>query len=871
MRPYLLPALLCIFIFGCSIRALGQRIANDTLDFPSSFSTGEYETEELLSVTTILAIASPADGSDLVFLAEREGRISVVTDLDEGTVSNTPFLDISSSVTTDLENGLLGLAFHPLYETNGYFYLFYTTRASGLPTTRLSRFTRSNANPLLADPSSELILFDQHDRAPNHNGGAIHFGLDGYLYVAVGDEGGGGDNYGNGQLIDHNLFSGILRLDVDKREQSIEPTAHSSIARDSQDLAPFSIPVDNPLVSHWQTAGSDPDSELRLEFYAIGLRNPWHFDIDPLTGELWVSDVGEDSYEEINLVVKGGNYGWPNREGSHAFEHNRTVPPEFGPLLDPVFEYGRDLGASVSGGIVYRGAELPELYGAYIFSEFYHNHAWATQWDEETSSYQTTQIGSFASVSAYGRDPRNGELLAGNIWGGLGKLIRSGNSSQPDFPQTLSEAGAFSNLATLEPEDGIYAYDPVMPFWSDHAIKSRWVSIPGTEQVEYSQDEPWTFPEGSIWIKHFDLESERGNPSTRKRLETRFLIKTESSIYGLSYQWNEAETEATLVPPEGASIDFPVTIDGEQSTQTWNIPSRQQCLGCHTPAAGFALSFNTRQLNTTSQHEGQQENTLAYFSRLGVLDTQISNPETLPRHYLPDDETASLEERARSYLAVNCVSCHQPNGGTPTSWDVRPHITLEATGLIDGTVANNGGDLNKRLIVSGMPENSLILDRMSERNGFKRMPPYGNSLTDEEGFALLSQWIASHGADSLFQTWQNQHFSSYTAPEAAADADPDGDGNSNRLEFLNGTHPLDPTSVWVPEFSRDGASLTVRFSMAPNRSFLIQKSTDLSTWTEWQALGNPATANPDEASEALIQGSLNTEESKAFFRVTVEE
>ncbi len=871
MRPSFLPALLCFLIFGSSIRVVAQRVANDTLDFPSSFSTGEYETEELLSVTTILAIASPADGSDNVFLAEREGRISVVTDLDEGTVTSTPFLDISSRVTTNLENGLLGLAFHPLYETNGYFYVFYTTQVTGQPTTRLSRFTRSNANPLLADSSSEFILFDQHDRAPNHNGGAIHFGLDGYLYVAVGDEGGGGDNYGNGQRIDHNLFSGILRLDVDKREQSLEPTAHASITRDSQNLAPFSIPADNPLVSHWQTAGSDPDSDLRLEFYAIGLRNPWHFDIDPLTGEIWVSDVGEDSYEEINLIEKGGNYGWPNREGSHAFEHNRTVPPEFGPLLDPVFEYGRDQGASVSGGILYRGAEFPELYGAYIFSEFYHNHAWATQWDEQTSSYQTTRIGSFASVSAYGRDPRNGELLAGNIWGGLGKLIRSENSNQPDFPQTLSETGAFSNLATLEPEGGIYAYDPVMPFWSDHAIKTRWVSIPGTEQVEYSQDDPWTFPEGSIWIKHFDLESERGNPSTRKRLETRFLVKTNSSVYGLSYQWNEAETEATLVPSEGASIDFPVTVNGEQTTQTWEIPSRQQCLGCHTPAAGFALSFNTRQLNTTSQHEGQEENTLAYFSRLGVLDTQITTPETLPRHYLPDDETASLEERARSYLAVNCVSCHQPNGGTPSSWDARPHISLEATGLLDGIVANNGGDSNKRLIVSGSPEDSLVLDRIAVRDGFERMPPFGNSLTDEGGLNLLTQWIASHGADSLFQEWQALHFSSTTAPESLADADPDFDGNSNRLEFLVGTLPLDPTSNWIPEFTRDRDSLTVRFAMVPGRTFVIQKSTNLSTWTDWLATGNPPVPNAEQTTEALIQGDLDAQETSNFFRVTVEE
>lgn len=848
-----------------------QRLANQTLSFPSQFATGSYELEEILSLSSILAIASPADGSGRLFLAERDGRISVVTDLDAGTVAATPFLDIRSRVTTQSENGLLGLAFHPQYETNGYFFVFYTTNASGQATNRLSRFSRSTNDPLVADPDSELVLFDQRDQANNHNGGAIQFGLDGYLYVAMGDEGGGGDSYQNGQRIDKDLFAGLLRLDVDKKPQNIEPTSHPAIPRDGEGLAPFSIPADNPLVSHWQNAGADPDSDLRLEFYAIGLRNPWHLDIDPLTGQIWLSDVGQNAYEEINLIEKGGNYGWPNREGAHNYSQNRSVPPEFGPLLDPVFEYGRDLGVSVSGGIVYRGAAFPELYGAYLFSDFYHNHAWATRWDESSASYQTERIGSFASVSAYGRDPRNGELIAGNIWGGLGKLKRSANTGDPNFPASLSDTGAFSNLATLAPEAGIYPYQPALPFWSDHAVKTRWVSIPGDEQIAFATDQPWTFPEGSIWIKHFELETERGNPASRQRIETRFLVKTDAGVYGLSYQWNEAQTDATLVPSEGASIEFSVTVDGQASEQTWNIPSRQQCLACHTPAAGYALSFNTRQLNTLGAHEGQAENTLAYFSRIGILDTAIEDPSSLPRHQLPNDETASLEARARSYLAVNCVSCHQPNGGAPSSWDARPYISLEATGLVEGEAANTGGNPNKRLVASGSPENSLLLDRMAARDGFKRMPPFGNELTDESGTGLLTRWIAQIGADTRYQEWQAQHFSSTTAPEAAADADPDADGNSNRLEFLTDTLPLDPSSKWSPQFTRDRDTLSVRFSMVPDRSFVIQRSDDLSTWTEWQASGNPPRSDPEQNTDARIQGSLDSQAPRSFFRVTVED
>ncbi|MDQ8184388.1 PQQ-dependent sugar dehydrogenase [Pelagicoccus sp. SDUM812002] len=865
-------ALIALAVAFLASIAPGQRVTNDTLNFPSSFTTGDYELDELLSVTSILAIASPDDGSGNVFLAERQGRITIVTNLENGETAPSPFLDISSRVTSNSENGLLGLAFHPQYETNGYFYVFYTTNASGQATDRVSRFTRSQNDPLLADNESEFVLFDQRDEAGNHNGGAIHFGLDGYLYVALGDEGGGGDNFRNGQRIDKDLFAGLLRLDVDKKPANVEPTNHPAIPRNNDDVAPFSIPLDNPLVSHWQDAGANRDSDLRLEFYAIGLRNPWHFDIDPLTGDIWLSDVGQSSYEEINLIEKGGNYGWPNREGAHNYSQNRDVPPEFGALIDPVFEYGRELGSTVSGGVVYRGATFPELYGAYIFSEFFFNHAWAIQWDEQSSNYQTTRIGSFSSVSAYGRDPQSGELLAGNIMGGLGILTRTDADSDPTFPETLSETGAFTDLAALQPEAGIYSYEPNLPFWSDHAVKTRWVSIPGAEQIRYAQDGNWSFPEGSIWIKHFELETERGNPDTRKRIETRFLVKTNAGAYGLSYQWNEMETEASLVPPEGSSIEIPVTVDGQVISQTWQIPSRQQCLGCHTPAAGYALSFNTRQLNTLGTHEGQAENTLAYFSRLGVLDTNIASTQELPRYYEPEEESATLEERARSYLAVNCVSCHQPNGGTPSSWDARPHISLDATGLINGIPANNGGDSEKRLFVPGSPENSVLLDRMAARDGFRRMPPFGNNLTDPAGLSLLTRWIASHGAETLFQEWQALHFSSTTAPKAASNADPDGDGNSNRLEFLTDTLPLDPMSKWTPQFTRDQDALTVRFSLIPGRSFVIQKSADLSTWSDWEADGNSPQAASEQTVDALVRGSLlNDQDEQSFYRVTVEE
>lgn len=853
------------------ISVQAQRVSNNTLIFPTTLPTGDYLIENLYNLEPILAMDTPQGETNQLYLAQRSGRIALVSDLNNETLETTPFLDISFRVTTTLENGLLGFTFHPNYTTNGYFYVFYTTNASGQATNRLSRFSRSSQNPLLADPDSELILFDQRDQANNHNGGDIHFGPDSYLYVSLGDEGGANDSFQNGQRIDKDLFAGLLRIDVDKKTENPEPTNHPAIPTYQNGLAAFSIPADNPLVSRWQNEGSFTNSSLRLEFYAIGLRNPWRFTIDKATGDIWVSDVGQGAWEEVDLIVKGGNYGWPIREGRHSGPSNKSFPNDFGDLLDPIHEYGRSDGSTITGGIVYRGSQLPEIYGAYLFSDFYSGKTWALFKGQPNETAQVVQITSISNAATYTADPRNGEALVASISGAVGQLSRGSQSPTPSFPQTLSETGAFENLNTLDIEAGIYAYEPNVAFWSDHAIKTRWITIPVSEQVTYRENEPWTFPTGFIWIKHFELEMERGNPASRHRVETRFLVKTDRGIYGLSYQWNEAQDEATLVPEEGSSIEYSITVDGDPVSQTWNIPSRQQCLTCHTQAAGYALSFNTRQLNHSATIDQQEQNTLSYFSEIGILDTHINNPETLPRHYAATDETVSLEKRARSYLAVNCVSCHQPNASAPLSWDARPHLSTGDTGLINGIAANNGGDNSKRLVIRGNPEQSILLGRLAERNAFTRMPPIGSNIHDVSGIALLTDWISlSQPSDISFSDWQILHFGNIQAPNADPTADPDNDGNSNRLEYLNRTQPLDNSSAWHPQFERSGNTITVQFPMSPNRAFKIETSDDLSKWTDWQVTGNPPTSDEIETLDANIKGPLPEDSNNVFLRIAID-
>ncbi len=849
---------------------VAQRPINTTLTLPIELPSGNYTLELFDTFQSVLAIAAPQGEPNQLYFVERAGRIIIYSDLENQIRQQTPFLDISGPVTDNFENGLLGLAFHPQYLINGYFYLFYTTNESGSATNRISRFSRSAGNPLLADPDSEIILIDQVDQAANHNGGDLHFGPDGYLYASLGDEGDANDSRNNSQIVDKDFFAGIIRIDVDKLPENIEPTEHPDIPRDNQGNAHYSVPADNPLVAQWQSDGSDPESDLRLEFYAIGLRNPWRMSFDPATGELWTGDVGQGAREEIDIIEKGDNYGWAFREGTIAGPKSQTPPQGFETIVDPIHEYGRSLGVSITGGIVYRGTRLPELESTYLFADYGSGRVWTLFRDPDGGAPTVEEIASVSSPVAFGRDPSNGDVLISSLSGNVFRLIR-GQGQESAFPQTLTDTGAFTSLETLEPETGILPYTPNLSFWSDYAIKQRWVSVPD-ETVAYSEDDPWTFPAGSVWIKHFDLELDRGDPESKTRVETRFIVKTPNGVYGLSYQWNEAQTEATLVGEDGVEIDYSITDNGSSSTQTWRIPSRQECLQCHTGVAGYALSFNTRQLNRIQTVGEEERNFLSYLSEIGILDTDITEPQSIPIFHEPSDETATLEARVRSYLAVNCISCHQPGASAPTNWDARAHLTTEQTGLINGLIGNDGGNSNRRLVVRGSPDLSVLLSRVQGAHGFERMPPLASNEIDQSAIELLTAWInLTPPSNASFTEWQTSFFGDPTAPEAAFDADPDHDDNSNFLEFLNRTHPLDNRERWQPNFGHTGSAACIEFSMAPSRNYEVQISDDLQSWQPWDIPGNPPESDELEETQAKLTGPLPAEDGSSFLRVRVSE
>lgn len=330
-----------------------------------------------LSFTRPVDIQHANDNSNRLFVVEQEGIVSVFKN--EASVSSKKtFLDIRSKVEdSGNEEGLLGLAFHSQYKTNGYFYVNYT--ANNPDRTVISRFKVSATNPDAADPASELILLTFNQPYSNHNGGQVSFGPDGYLYIAVGDGGSGGDPRGHGQNL-KTLLGSILRIDVNKQENGKK----------------YAIPSDNPFAGN--------KSGYKEEIYAYGLRNPWRLSFDPVTKKLWTGDVGQNAYEEIDIIEKGGNYGWNVMEGKHCFEPKNNCSRQG--LKLPVWEYPRKEGISVTGGFVYRGPSLPALTGKYIYADYGSGKIWSL--DASTSSPRNSLLTeSNLNISSFGVDPKN--------------------------------------------------------------------------------------------------------------------------------------------------------------------------------------------------------------------------------------------------------------------------------------------------------------------------------------------------------------------------------------------------------------------------------------------------------------------------------
>ena len=338
-------------------------------------------------------IQHAGDGTNRLFVVEQHAGRIIVFENDQMVATSEVFLDLT--VNTGNEEGLLGLAFHPDYASNGHFFVYYST--SGPRRSVISRFTVDAANPNAADPGSELIIMEINQPFSNHNGGQLAFGpQDGFLYIALGDGGDGGDPEENGED-PKTLLGSILRIDVNN----------------STENAPYAIPADNPFVGN--------TDNYREEIFAYGLRNPWRFSIDPETGDIWAGDVGQGSREEIDLIEKGKHYGWDIMEASLCFEPRSDCDTTN--LVTPVWEYNRNEGISVTGGHVYRGTRVPEIAGKYIYADYVTGRIWALTVSEDDTTNVEIARATF-NIPAFGVS-ENGELFIAGFDGRLHRFVET--------------------------------------------------------------------------------------------------------------------------------------------------------------------------------------------------------------------------------------------------------------------------------------------------------------------------------------------------------------------------------------------------------------------------------------------------------------
>jgi len=708
-----------------------------------------------------LAMAVPPGVTNEAYIVERGGRIIRVTDLG-GTPKSSVFLDLQATlkrqgtdaVGNEGECGLLGMAFHPKFNANGQFFIAYSllTQEDGAAKlyNRLARFTISRNDRTTADPDSEQALITQLDPNPNHNGGEVRFGPDGYLFYSMGDSGVPNDGAGNAGLIDRDFFAAIFRIDVDSRAGNVKPNQHAQASKRFPSAVAggtYLIPADNPFIKAKSHRGKLVEANaIRTEIFATGLRNPWRMSFDSESGKLYAADVGEGTTEEINIIQPGGDYGWSLYEGSG--KRNKPVAPEVAAtLVGPTFEYGRRgevSGSSISGGFVYHGSRFPELNNAYLFADFTSRRVMGIL-DTGDGSWLPKLLSIDGNIVGGYEDPSNGDALFMDLPGGrVRRLVRVDPKTAVQIPATLSQVNAFANLSTRTPVDGFIPYEPKVSFWSDHAIKSRWFGLPNGQRMNFSAERNWGFPNGTVWMKHFDMEMTRGDASTQKPIETRFLVKTGSGAYALTYQWREDGSDADLVPMEGTDRSLNIFVDRKAQKQVWRYPSRTDCFSCHTEQAGYALGFNTRQLNCPGEFGGTGTNQIQAFSDAGLFQQPVKDLEKLPAHVSPWDKSQPLEDRVRSYLAVNCVSCHQPGGTGLGRFDARPSTPLRNASVVNGELLNNGGDPARRFVVPGDADMSMLLLRLKAQ-GMPRMPSVGSNVIDTEAIALIGAWVQELG------------------------------------------------------------------------------------------------------------------------------
>ena len=730
-------------------------------------------------------------GTDELCVWEREGRIWSFQNA-PGATTKKLVLDIHNQCQGWDDSGLLGIAFHPGFATNHFMFVYYTWVAPGTvvgdPFTRpnpiipnkyhdrLERYTLDTNG--VAIPGSEKIFVDLTNQTVWHHGGGMFFHpVNGLLYWTDGDNSVGD----NDQIINKSLYSGVFRIDVDCRGENFShPPPRQPL---NGFTANYFIPNDNPFVGQ---------SNVLEEFFCLGLRSPHRMTYDPPTGRIFIGDVGESSREEVDIIEPGEsglNFQWNYCEGRLG----QMKSPYIGISRGPVLDYPHTDGRAVIGGYVYRGKKFAaDLGGKYIFGDNVFRTVWAM--DETTTPFQKTLLcvmpkgsgpnsgSDYTGLSSFGTDA-DGEIYfcqMSSIGGRIFTLQRGGPPpSHHPLPKLLSETDVFADLTNLTPANFLIPYTVNSPLWSDGAVKTRWFTIPTNSVIGFAAKGEWTFPAGSVFVKHFALPVDDTNPNILRRLETRILVRdTNGYVYGASYKWRADDSDADLVT---TGISEPVQIRTATGTRTqnWFYPGKQDCLTCHTTASGGVLGIKTRQLNGKFKYpNGVNANQLLTLGHIGIFDTAFDSRKIFRYPHLVNltNTSAALELRVRSYLDANCSMCHRP-GGAGAFFDARFDTPLKKQNLINGPVANQLGITGARVIVPGNTNKSILFHRISI-TGEGQMPPIARNLVDQNAVAVIGKWIST------------LHAAAANLPKGWTSADIGNVGVAGDASFLNGRFNL---------------------------------------------------------------------------------
>ncbi len=692
-----------------------------------------------------------APGIDRFFVTEQAGRI-VSFRTNQQVAKADLFFDLTKELSSwdkkrvKRVEAAYALVFHPRFEKNRYCYICYVLESTKpgeqlAEGSRIARFRVTDTDPPRVDPKSEKIIITW--LAGGHNGCDLHFGPDGFLYISTGDgtPPNPPDGLDTGQDLT-DLLSSILRIDVDRADKG----------------KPYAVPPDNPFIK---------TPKARPEIWAYGFRNPWRMSFDRVTGDLWVGDVGWELWEMVYRVQKGGNYGWPVMEGRQPVKPEGKRGPT--PILPPTLDFPHTEAASITGGYVYHGKKFTDLVGAYICGDWVTRKVWGTRFmkrgqEDHISSHRELAQGG-QRVVAFAEDT-DGELFIVHYdeKGSIHQLVanEAAKETRPPFPTRLSETGLFASVPAHIPAAGVVPFSIQAEQWQDHATAERFLGLPGTSKAKF-YDAPVdvsgdffrtqvVFPKDGVLAKTISLEMERGEPKSRRRLETQVLHFDGLTWRGYTYAWNGQQTDAVLVGAKGMEKTFSVVdrqAPGGKRKQTWHFPSRTECLLCHNPWTGFTLAFTPAQVNREHRYNGAMENQVRTLTNAGYLSLLHKEDKvdglwqgSLPDYLVgPSDSRKTLEQRARSYLHANCSHCHQWGGGGTANLDLRATTSLDDSRTLEAQPVQGSFDIaDAQILAPGDPYRSILYYRMA-RLGPGHMPHLGSEIVDRAGLKLIHDWI----------------------------------------------------------------------------------------------------------------------------------